>query len=330
MCCTTCPGAHHPSLKLRSTPRQPSRTPSRFTLPPAIPPRRATAAVLPEILERPPPVAFKTTSRSRWSRQNRIYSPSRLPQRSGPLRLAIRSLASSPPSTPERPLNCPSPTNDSTFSLNTGMESQTNDHSPTEPQSDLSSNHGRARAGTFATINTLASVTDHGHRDSNQFRLRKIHTGRPSTQYQVEAAGLEPGIDVEAESTTDERIRSLKAPCQITVVEYNESRLQIAELWNEEIEEFLARGKPDWVKVRWINCNGRWSVVSTMATFETDDVLLQDFRGRLYGHWLSITDFILLVCENVPRFSLCTQRLILNDFSLGGHADQPGQQPTEV
>lgn len=145
-----------------------------------------------------------------------------------------------------------------------------------EPLDNVWRGEARPRAGTVATINTLSSAD--GCRDPNQVRLRRTTTVKPSTEYQVEAAGMEPGLDPDAESTTDERIKSLKTPCQITVVEYNEERMQISEFWNEEIVDFLAKGRPDWVKVRWINCNG----MAKPGHLENATDKVQGFHGRSF------------------------------------------------
>lgn len=142
-------------------------------------------------------------------------------------------------------------------------------------------NPTRPRAGTAATIQTLEPVNEHrgsvsrfSRRDSSTstFRLRRTQTLKPSSDYAADTfAGAEPGLDVGSEGLTDRRIQSLRGPCQITVVEYSEDCIDVKEFNNEDFQEFLKflnEPREEWVKVRWINCNGEkvsmtlWEIMS--------------------------------------------------------------------
>jgi hypothetical protein len=64
---------------------------------------------------------------------------------------------------------------------------------------------------------------------------------------------MEPGLD--PNETMDERIK-LHTICGITVVDFSEDFIKETELGNQDLIAFLAQPKEEWVKVRWINCNG--------------------------------------------------------------------------
>ena len=79
---------------------------------------------------------------------------------------------------------------------------------------------------------------------------------RATNEYTQFSAGLEPGLDPD-QDFHDERTKSLQGECQITAVEYSEDDLRQTEMWGQEqLKAFLDKPREDWIKVRWINCDG--------------------------------------------------------------------------
>ena len=135
------------------------------------------------------------------------------------------------------------PTGD--FPLNSGTSSR--DFSTCAPA-------GRARHDTIGTVLTAAETENRS--PPVQPELRRTRTMKASTEYTQIAAGLEPGLDPD-QDIDDERTKALKGECQITVVEYSEDKLEQYELLGEDhMKDFLTKPREDWVKVRWINCDG--------------------------------------------------------------------------
>lgn len=85
--------------------------------------------------------------------------------------------------------------------------------------------------------------------------------------------GLEPGLD-----TSDPAPAYSSAPlvdprpsvhCGITVVDYSADQVKTWELDNHDIEDFLQQPEPDFLKVRWINCDGlSWDVVRMLGNYK--------------------------------------------------------------
>lgn len=101
-------------------------------------------------------------------------------------------------------------------------------------------------------------------RRSSQFRLRRTRTA--SRDYGLATAGLEPGLDPHAEGERGRPDSNLHTACQITVVEFSEDKIEQKDFWNDGLHNFLETPRKDWVKVRWINCNGlSWDVVQLLA-----------------------------------------------------------------
>jgi hypothetical protein len=86
-----------------------------------------------------------------------------------------------------------------------------------------------------------------------------------SREYQTQTAGMEPGLDPDERSIDDERLKSIHSVCQITIMEYSEDNIQQYELYNEDLKAFLEHPREDWVKVRWINCNGTYLTRAKLA-----------------------------------------------------------------
>lgn len=114
-------------------------------------------------------------------------------------------------------------------------------------------------------------------------------------------AGQEPGLDPHSDQFgTDDR-STLHTECQITVVEFSEDNIEQHEFYNEGINEFLEKPRMDWVKVRWINCNGlSWDVVQALAkhynfhSLALEDLLSRHDSNRPKCDWYSDHAFVIL------------------------------------
>ena len=79
-------------------------------------------------------------------------------------------------------------------------------------------------------------------------------------------AGQEPGLDPSKPNGGRTTTPMRHEECQITVVDYSETDINIHELNNASLIKFLEKPQEDWVKCRWINVNGiSWDVVQALA-----------------------------------------------------------------
>jgi hypothetical protein len=69
-----------------------------------------------------------------------------------------------------------------------------------------------------------------------------------------EEPGAEPGIDPTQDALS--QFSFLQQPCQVTVVDISEERIQRHRFDNDELIFFLQQPREDWVDCRWINVNG--------------------------------------------------------------------------
>ncbi|KAK6361619.1 hypothetical protein TWF730_005337 [Orbilia blumenaviensis] len=99
----------------------------------------------------------------------------------------------------------------------------------------------------------------------NAFRRRgKRMTASRNYQNPTKIIGAEPGI-----SATQEIDLELYARCEITLVDYGMEDMMTTELINETLPEFLARPRPKWATVRWINVNGlSWDVIKCLGQYK--------------------------------------------------------------
>ena len=84
--------------------------------------------------------------------------------------------------------------------------------------------------------------------------------------------GQEPGFDTSDpappySSAPDNGRPSYRAG--ITVVDYSAEDISITELDNSDLEDFLSKPQPEWVRVRWINVDGlSWDVVRCLGNYK--------------------------------------------------------------
>ena len=131
-------------------------------------------------------------------------------------------------------------------------------HSPRSPQSPTSPHSPRENPISVQIDSTDAQrrTSDDSERAA-EFRRR----GRKNTfntsytdKFGTKRVGAEPGVDVQNDKTV--RL-DLVAECAITVVDYNQEKINVTELVNATLPSFLDQERPEWSKVRWININGK-------------------------------------------------------------------------
>jgi hypothetical protein len=104
---------------------------------------------------------------------------------------------------------------------------------------------------------------------SNTFKtldeFEEFESGHPGWR-----PGAEPGIDPsQPDGGHPGSVPDLHAQCQITVVDFSQEELEVHELWNKELIDFVKKPKPSWVKCRWINVNGlSWDVIQALGQYK--------------------------------------------------------------
>ncbi|KAI0424437.1 hypothetical protein F5Y09DRAFT_324361 [Xylaria sp. FL1042] len=118
--------------------------------------------------------------------------------------------------------------------------------------------------------------------------------------------GTEPGIDPRKPDGGQDVVPDLHAECQITVVDFSREDLQIHEMNNAELIEFVKRPQPSWAKCRWINVNGlSWDVIQALGQYKDlhrlaiEDIM--NIRNRTKVDWYSGHAFLILTCLKLVR-----------------------------
>ncbi|KAF3908387.1 hypothetical protein ABW21_db0200054 [Orbilia brochopaga] len=132
------------------------------------------------------------------------------------------------------------------------------------------------------------------------FRRRgKRMTASMSYQNPTKVIGAEPGI-----SATQEVDLELYERCGITLVDYGREDMLTTELVNETLPEFLARPRPKWATVRWINVNGlSWDVIKCLGQYKAlhrlaiEDIL--NPHSRTKADWYSDHALIILTLQKL-------------------------------
>lgn len=130
--------------------------------------------------------------------------------------------------------------------------------------------------------------------------------------------GQEPGFDTSEPLpayTSDDAIHAqVHQQCEITIVDYSEDDMQMWRLDNDNLEEFLNRGREHWVKCRWINVNGlSWDVIRLLGQHKGLHRLaiedLMNTHNRTKADWYADHTFIILTLQklvNLQREEDCS------------------------
>ncbi|KAF5846170.1 hypothetical protein GGP41_003597 [Bipolaris sorokiniana] len=175
----------------------------------------------------------------------------------------------------------------------------------------------RGRSATATTATSAAATNpdtllspDRGSIDSTlRRRITRSHTVKhyqsPTRQYHHQEPGAEPGVDTKNDNEAA-NYHHLYAPCQITVVDFSDQRVECHELDNDTLEEFLKHPKEDWVTSRWINVNGlSWDVIRTLGNHkQLHRLAIEDLmspQSRTKVDWYSDQAFMLLTLSKLVR-----------------------------
>lgn len=118
--------------------------------------------------------------------------------------------------------------------------------------------------------------------------------------------GAEPGVDPSKPDGGQETVPTLHAECRITVVDFSQDDLEIHELDNHQLIEFIQKPQPSWVKCRWINVNGlSWDVIQALGQYkDLHRLAIEDImntRNRTKADWYTNHAFIVLTCQKLVR-----------------------------
>lgn len=120
--------------------------------------------------------------------------------------------------------------------------------------------------------------------------------------------GTEPGLDTSdpapAYSSALQTDPWPSQHCGITVVDYSADQVMTWELDNHDIEDFLQKPEPDFLKVRWINCDGlSWDVVRILGQYKglhrlaIEDLL--NTRNRTKADWYNDHTYVVLPLQKL-------------------------------
>ncbi|KAK0643764.1 hypothetical protein B0T16DRAFT_494732 [Cercophora newfieldiana] len=128
--------------------------------------------------------------------------------------------------------------------------------------------------------------------------------------------GTEPGVDTSRADGGHSTMAKPHAECQITMVDFSTDKINVEELDNNQLIEFLKKPQPDWVQCRWININGlSWDVIKATGQHKKLHRLavedLMNTNGRAKAD-----------CPNTPRTEFMEEHSALRSRRLAVVAEQ--------
>lgn len=197
------------------------------------------------------------------------------------------------PEIPDISLTAPSPMPDTTTTAS----------APAAVPSRIPSRHGSRHGSrvhyasnidttspTQAPYNSMSPNTGFRRRMSRSNTFRTVEEFEDFESQPGWRPGAEPGIDPSKPDGGQETVPDLHAECQITVVDYSQDQLEVHELDNAELIEFVKQPQPSWVKCRWINVNGlSWDVIQALGQYkDLHRLAIEDImntRNRTKAEW---------------------------------------------
>ncbi|RYP34787.1 hypothetical protein DL767_004124 [Monosporascus sp. MG133] len=204
--------------------------------------------------------------------------------------------------------------NDLNLDTATAPLQQTTSHTSHHPPLTPSGGQSRrrvTRANTFRTIE----------------EFEEFQSGPPGWK-----PGAEPGMDPsKPDGGQPGSLPTLHADCQITVVDFSQTDLEIHELENKGLIEFVTEPQPSWAKCRWINVNGlSWDVIQALGKYKNLHRLsIEDImnpRNRTKVDWYANHAFLILTCLKLVRLVKDDSS---SDESEGGDDDDNGSAKSE-
>jgi len=162
----------------------------------------------------------------------------------------------------------------------TGEDIQTRDFSQPEPMQSPTRVHydiesgpasfPNARRRSSARVDSPPSPTIPRRRTrADTFKsMKSTHTTRTSLDQTAPfwQPGQEPGLDPSKVDGGRPDAPTLQVPCQITVVDFSEERMETHDFDNAGFVNFIAQPQAEWIKCRWISVNGlSWDVIQALG-----------------------------------------------------------------
>ncbi|KAJ9604253.1 hypothetical protein H2200_011087 [Cladophialophora chaetospira] len=164
------------------------------------------------------------------------------------------------------------------------------------------------RTDTVMSKSSIKSLRKRGRAETNNVIYGDM--GR-TTGWQP---GQEPGIDTSdpappyshgsAIGGDSSHMEKLNQRCEITVVDFSNQAVSTTDLDNDNIEEFLQKGPPDWSDVRWINVNGlSWDVIRVLGNHKgLHRLAIEDLihtKNRTKVDWYSDHTYMVLPLQKL-------------------------------
>jgi hypothetical protein len=158
--------------------------------------------------------------------------------------------------------------------------------SPNSPKPDTSriSVEGHSIRSEPSSAHKAPSILRRANRSKTSATFRTVDAVNFKPNWH---AGQEPGLDPSKPNGGRTTTPMRHEECQITVVDYSETDIEIHEHDNASLVKFLDKPREDWAKCRWINVNGiSWDVVQTLAqhkrlhTLAVEDVINANNRTK--------------------------------------------------
>ena len=162
------------------------------------------------------------------------------------------------------------------------------------------------------------SATDFSHASMKSLRRRgRTNTAKYAPEHLGGKAGawqpgLEPGVDpsdpaphYNHSSRLDElHAEALNTHCEITIVDFSQDNMEMHEIDNDELQDFLSKPKGEWVTCRWININGlSWDVIRILGNHKDLHRLavedLMNTRNRSKVDWYHDHTFIIVALQKL-------------------------------
>ncbi|OLN85500.1 Magnesium transport protein CorA [Colletotrichum chlorophyti] len=153
----------------------------------------------------------------------------------------------------------------------------------TRASTDQSISPLRRRAGTFKPVE-----------DFDDFEM-----SRPGWQ-----PGSEPGFDVNKSDGGHASMPTLRADCDISVIDFSQTNMVKHKFGNEGLVEFLQKPQEPWVQSRWININGlSWDVIQACGQYyKLHKLAIEDImntRNRTKADWYANHAFFVLTLQKL-------------------------------
>nr|OQO20360.1 hypothetical protein B0A51_16610 [Rachicladosporium sp. CCFEE 5018] len=160
---------------------------------------------------------------------------------------------------------------------------------------------------------SVVSHLSHTDDPTGHMRKRRLHrsetvkTYHEPEKHQWSQPGAEPGIDTNIE---DEKIpphlTSIKARCEISVVDFSEAKFEHQVAVNESLSGVLDRPRPENTTCRWVSVNGlSWDVIRCLGNrYGLHRLAIEDLihtHSRTKVDWYKDQAFVILTLQKLVR-----------------------------